>query len=141
MSQLPNLCIVDKDTGEIVEDYVMFLGRNPRFLDKGYIKVFTAFLPDIVETDRVAGKSIRLLFYMLQFLNYHSLEIVIFPRDAMQALNISEKTYHRWVNDLIECGLVEKITPYKFRLKPYIAVRGSHEKATRLEVQSQAKEV
>ena len=140
MGQLQTFCIVDRDTGEVVEDYVMFLGRNPKYLDRGYIKVFTAFLPDLIESDKVAGKSIRLLFYMLQTLNYNSLEVVVFPQEAMKDLNISEKTYYRWINDLIGVGLIEKINPYKFKLKPFTFVRGSHEKVTRLELEKLGKQ-
>ena len=137
---VPELCLVDRNTGEVVEDYVLFIGKNPRYLDRGYIKVFTAFLSDVVESSEIAGKSIRLLFYMLQHLDYDSLEFVIIPQEAQQSLKISEKTFYNWVNDLIRFGLIEKVNRYRYRLKPYVAVKGSHEKANQLSLREGSKE-
>ena len=139
-SRIQSLSIVDNRTGEKVVDEVLFLGKNPKFLDKGYIKVFTTFLPDVIESDRLAGKSIRLLFYMLQSLNYDSLEMRVIPRYAVETLSINRRTYNRWLNDLVEFGLIEKIDTYTYRLKPFTFVRGSHEKAVTKELKRRLRE-
>ena len=99
---MKRLGVVDLDTGEIVEERVLFIGKNPRYLDKGYVKIFTAFLSDIVETDKIAGKAIRLLFYMLEHLEYNTLEIKIIPAEAIEKLGISRMTYHNWIKDLVD---------------------------------------
>ncbi|MGC8735087.1 MAG: hypothetical protein ACP5RD_08720, partial [bacterium] len=60
---MENLIIVNKNTGEILEENVLIVGRKAYKIDKGYIKVFVTFLYDIVEDESIAGKSIRLLMY------------------------------------------------------------------------------
>ncbi len=129
-----DLAIINTKTGEILEERVLFIGKNPKYLDRGYIKVFTAFLSDMVEDDEVAGKSIRLLFYMLENLDYNSYTITVIPKRAIEKLNISEKTYHNWIKTLIKKGIIEKVDRYTYRLKPYTFIRGSHTKALEKEV-------
>ncbi|MFN6983168.1 MAG: replication/maintenance protein RepL, partial [Brevundimonas sp.] len=131
---MENLAIIDKNTGKIVEERVLIIGKNPKYLDKGYIKVFTAFLGDLLETDKIAGKSIRLLFYMLEHLDYNTLEVKIIPNDAIKKLNITRMTYHRWIRDLIEFGIIEKKDRYTYILRPYSFVKGSHSKAIENEI-------
>ena len=121
------LGIVDLETGEIVEDRAIFLGKRNR--DKNYAKVFLAFLDSLVENDKIAGKSIRLLFYMVGNMKYDSLELKVIPKDAVKELGISEMTYNRWINDLIEFEVIEKIDRYTYKLKPYTFSRGDTSKA------------
>ena len=117
--------LIDKETGEIIENEVLLVGRKPYNLDKGYVKVFVTFLKDIVEDKDIAGKSIRLLFYMLEeCLNYETLIITIIPEYAMRRLKISRKTYYRWLSTLIEKKIIYRIGRYRYMLKPYTAVKG-----------------
>ena len=122
--------LIDKETGEIIEDEVLIVGKKPYKLDKGYVKVFVTFLKDIVENEEIAGKSIRLLFYMLEeCLNYETLIMTVIPVYAMERLKISRKTYYRWLNTLIKEGIIHRVDRYRYILKPYIAVKGRMEKA------------
>ena len=123
------LGIIDLDTGEVIEEKLLLIGKSPKYLDKGYIKVFTAFLSDLIETDEIAGKSIRLLFYMLEHMDFNSLEITIIPDRAIKSLGIGRQTYYRWLNDLINFGVIEKKDRYTYVLKPYTFVKGSLAKA------------
>ena len=134
MGVVKSLAILDKETGEIVADEVLFIGKNPRYLDRGYVKVFTAFLSDVVESDKLAGKSIRLLFYMLQKLDWNSLTVFVVPSQARKDLGISKGTYHNWISDLIEFGVIERVNSYTYKLRPYSFVKGSHEKAVEQEM-------
>ena len=129
--------LFDIETGESLDTEVLFIGRNPKYKDRGYVKVFTAFLSDIVESDKLAGKSIRLLFYMLETMDYNTLTIKVIRKDALERLKITKDTYHRWVRDLIEYGILEKVDRYTYKLKPYTAIKGSHEKATQLSLKGQ----
>ncbi len=121
--------IIDKETGEIVIDDALFIGKKPHYVDKGFIKIFVAFLKDIVEDKDIAGKSIRLLFYMLEQLDYNSYTIRIIPKYAQETLDITKDTYYRWLNTLIEKGIIEKIDTYTYKLNPYVAVKGHKGKA------------
>jgi hypothetical protein len=123
--------LLDKETGEIIEDEVLIVGKKPYKLDKGYVKVFVTFLKDIVEDKEISGKAIRLLFFMLEeCLNYETLVMTVVPEHAMNRLNISRKTYYNWLNTLIKKGIIHRTGErYRYVLKPYSAVKGKMEKA------------
>ena len=121
--------IIDKETGEIVVEDALFIGKKPQYVDRGFIKIFIAFLKDIVEDKDIAGKSIRLLFYMLEQLDYNTYTIRIIPKYAQEALGITKDTYYRWLNTLIEKGIIDKVDTYTYQLNPYVAVKGYSGKA------------
>jgi len=121
--------IIDKETGEIIEDNLLLIGRKPRYVDKGFIKIFTAFLSDIVENPKIAGKAIRLLFYMLEQMDYNSYTIRIIPKYAQEELNITKKTFYNWLDTLIEERIITKVDTYTYKLNPYVAVKGNRKKA------------
>ena len=126
--------IINKETGEVVQDDVLFIGRKPKYIDKGFVKIFVAFLSDIVEDDEIAGKAIRLLFYMLEQMDYNSYTIRIIPKYAQEELKIGKMTYYRWINVLIEKGIITKIDTYTYKLNPYVAVKGNKKKALENEI-------
>jgi len=124
------LALIDKETGEIIEDEVLIVGKKPYKLDKGYVKVFVTFLRDVIEDKDIAGKAIRLLFYMLEeCLNYETLVMTVIPSYAMERLGICRKTYYNWLNTLIKKGIIQRIDRYRYVLKPYTAVKGKMSKA------------
>ena len=124
------LALIDKETGEVIEDEVLIVGKKPYKLDKGYVKVFVTFLRDVIEDKDIAGKAIRLLFYMLEeCLNYETLVMTVIPSYAMERLGICRKTYYNWLNTLIKKGIIQRIDRYRYVLKPYIAVKGEMRKA------------
>jgi hypothetical protein len=122
---MSDLAIINKKTGEIIENDVLLIGRKPYKVDKGFVKIFVAFLKDIVEDDEIAGKSIRLLFYMIEKMDYNSYTITVIPRYVQEKLKISKRTYYIWINTLIEKGLISKIDTYTYKLNPYVAVKGN----------------
>ena len=126
--------VVDKETGEVVIPDFMMVGRKPRYVDKGFVKIFVAFLSDVVENQKIAGKAIRLLFYMLENLDYNSYTITLIPKYAMEDLEVSRDTFYRWLNDLIEEGIITKVDTYTYKLNPYVAVKGSKKKALENEI-------
>jgi len=131
---MSKLAIINKETGEIIENDVLLIGRKPYKVDKGFVKVFVAFLKDIVENPKIAGKSIRLLFYMIEKMDYNTYTITIIPKYVQEELKITKDTYYRWLNDLIEEKLITKIDTYTYKLNPYIAVKGNSEKALKNEI-------
>ena len=121
--------LVDKETGEVIHPDFMLIGKKPKYVDKGFVKIFIAFLSDIVENQKIAGKAIRLLFYMLENLDYNSYTITLIPKYAMEDLEVSRDTFYRWLNDLIEEGIITKVDRYTYKLNPYVAVKGNSKKA------------
>lgn len=137
---LEKLGVINLETGEILEEKVLFIGKRKTEIDKGYVKVFIAFLEDIVSDEEIAGKAIRLLLYLLKSLDYDSLTLKVIPSDAIRDLKISRDTYHRWVNSLIAKGILEKVDRYTYRLKPYTFIRGSSKRAKEKEREEKLKE-
>ena len=126
---MSDYAIINKKTGEIIEDNLLLIGRKPKYVDKGFIKIFVAFLSDIVENRKIAGKAIRLLFYMLEQLDYNTYTIRIIPKYAKEDLKVSYDTLYRWLDTLIEERIITKIDTYTYKLNPYVAVKGNTKKA------------
>lgn len=132
--------VIDKITGEVVQDNILFIGKNPKYVDKGFIKIFVTFLSDIVENPKIAGKSIRLLFYMLEQMDFNTYIIRIIPKYAQETLGVSRETFYNWLDALIEEEIITKIDTYTYRLNPYVAVKGNSYKATINDVEKEEKE-
>ena len=140
-SEIKRFRIFDEQTGELSEEYAIFIGRKKKTYDVGYVKIFTAFLEDIVEDEKLAGKAIRLLFYMLKKLQYNSFRIPIDPKEVQKELNISRDTYQRWIKDLIEAGIITKINPYLYEINANIAFKGKHNETIEKEIDKKISEV
>ncbi len=119
----------DEETGQILEtiDRAVFFGHKA-FLDKGFVKIFVAFLRDVLENERLGRGAWRLLLYAIDRLDYDSLQVTIVPQQAMKDLDIGEATFYRWLKVLLTDGYLEKIATNVYRLKPYTAVKGQMKK-------------
>jgi hypothetical protein len=123
------MILYDEETGNILEtaDRAIFVGHKA-FLDKGYVKVFVAFLRDVLENRRLGKGAWRLLLYAIDNLDYNRLQVTIVPQQAMKALNIGEATFYRWLKVLLDEGYLERIATNVYRLKPYTAIKGQMRK-------------
>jgi hypothetical protein len=117
--------IYNTKTGEIVEEYekVLIVGRKPHY-DRNFVKVFTVFLRDILDEEMGKG-PIRLLLYILDRLDYNSLEFYLVPDVVCSDLKIHRTTFFKWLRVLLRRGYVQKIATNIYRLRPYTAIRGS----------------
>ena len=124
------LTFYDEKTGEILaeEDKVVIFGKKPYF-DKGFVKLFVAFLRDMLEDEEVLKGPVRLFLYAAELMDYNSLEVYLVPERAIKALGISERTYYRWLSVLLRKGYMEKIAVNIYRLRPYSVVKGQMSKA------------
>ena len=113
--------LLDPTTGE---EFLVFLVGQSKYRDVGFIKVFVAFLEDVVADKEVASKAIRLLLYMISKLDWNSLEAWIDPKEAMQDLKISRRTFYEWLKVLQERGYIEKLRPNRYRFRPNVAIKG-----------------
>ena len=120
--------VVDNETGEVVTSDARFYGKNP-FVDTKFRKVFVGFLSDIVLNEKIAGKAIRLLLWMIENLRVNDLNIYMSERIVCEELGISKMTYFRWVKVLLEENLIEKVDTNLYRLVPFTAVNGQMDRA------------
>jgi hypothetical protein len=124
-----SITFYDRDTGKVIEtiDRAVFFGHKA-FLDKGYVKIFVAFLRDMLEDEEVLKGPAKLFLYAVDLMNYEDLQVTIVPKKAMEDLDISEKTFYRWLKVLLTKGYMEKIATNVYRLKPYTAIKGQMKK-------------
>jgi hypothetical protein len=120
----------DDRTGEVIEeeDRVLFVGRKP-YTDGDFVKIFVAFLRDILELEELGSGAWRLLLYVIDGLDYDSLEVMLDPRIVPKKLKVSKATFYRWLDVLLKYGILEKRDTRLYRLKPYTAVKGQMSKA------------
>jgi hypothetical protein len=119
----------DEKTGQVIEtiDRAIFFGHKA-FLDKDFVKIFVAFLRDMLEDDKYLKGPVRLFLYAVSLMNYEDLQVTIVPEKAMKDLGISKMTFYRWLNANLKKGYMEKIAVNVYRLKPYTAVKGQMKK-------------
>ncbi len=124
----------DEKTGEILaeEDRVVIFGNKP-YVDKGFVKFFVAFLKDMIEDEEVLKGPIRLFLYAVEKADFNDLRVTIIPQEAIRDLDISERTFYRWLNTLLAKDYMRKLAINVYRLRPYSVVKGQMSKATESE--------
>jgi hypothetical protein len=122
---MEKLAIVNLETGEILEERLLVIGKKPTKIDKGFIKVFITFLEDVITNQEIAGGPIRLLLYLVKHMNYNDLTVFIDTKKVLKDLGIKKATYHLWKKKLIKEGYIEKVNPYVYKIKPYSFIKGN----------------
>jgi hypothetical protein len=124
-----SITFYDRDTGKVIEtiDRAIFFGHKA-FLDKGYVKIFVAFLRDMLEDDKYLKGPVRLFLYAIDLMDYEDLQVTIVPEKAIRDLGISKMTFYRWLNANLKKGYMERLATNVYRLKPYTAIKGQMKK-------------
>ncbi|MGB9678119.1 MAG: replication/maintenance protein RepL, partial [Candidatus Ratteibacteria bacterium] len=122
------------ETGEIITD-VFLLGKKPKYVDKGFVKIFVGFLYDLVEDQEVMGGPVRLLLYMVEKMDFNKLTVVINPKDVIRDLEITEQTYHKWKKVLLKKEYIKRINPYVYEIKPFSFSKGNMKKTIERETE------
>jgi len=112
---------IDPYTGEIKE--ILLIG-NPEEFDKNFIKIFHAFTEALISDTDIAGKAIRLLFWIMTKLENGSIEFYMYAPDIAKELKVTERTIRNWRNTLIEKGIIKKIKPNLYQINPACIVKG-----------------
>ncbi len=120
--------IYNRKTGEIIEEYenALIVGRKP-YSDRNFVKVFTAFLTDIVDEEMSKG-PIRLILYIISKLDYNTLEFYLVPDEVVADLRIHRTTLYKWLRILIRRGYIQKVATNVYKLLPYTAIKGQMDK-------------
>jgi len=121
--------IVDKETGETTD--ALLFGKNA-YVDKGFVKVFIGFLSDIVQDREITMGPIKLLLWLIEEkMDYNTLEVNFYYREAMKALNVSFRTINYWAEVLLKKSILQRIgntASGRYKLLDYSAVKGSMRK-------------
>jgi len=112
---------LDAETGEIKD--ILLIG-NPEEFDKNFTKVFHAFTEALINDEEVAGKAIRLLFWIMTQLENGKIEFYMDYQTIKESLNIGKATYHRWKKTLEKKGIIRKIRTNLYQLNPACVVKG-----------------
>ncbi len=123
------------ETGEIYqeEDRAVIIGKQPYVRDRNFVKVFVAFLIDVLQDRELGSGAWRLLLYAIERMEFNSLKVYLIPEETIRELGIGRKTFYRWLGTLLKNGYIEKIAKHTYRVKPYTAVKGSMEQTLKTE--------
>ena len=108
-------------TGEIHD--ILLIG-NPEEFDRNFTKVFHAFTQELLKDEEIAGKAIRLLFWIMSILETGRIEFYMDYGIIKDELNIGKATYHRWKKTLEHKGIIKKVRTNLYRINPACIVKG-----------------
>lgn len=118
------LKLFDGESGEVYEDLIVFFGK-PKPVDTGFVKVYIAFLEDLILNEKVTGKAVRLLLASISDIDWNNLELYIHPPTMAKNLQVDQATVYRWLSILIEEDILERTDKkYIYKLKPYSIIKG-----------------
>jgi hypothetical protein len=120
------LSVVSPETGEILElDAIVYLYGESRRGDKGFVKVFHAFLDTVFRDKEVMAGPFRLMAYILsEKLDRDRLDFNLTAQEAMAKLGITRQTFYRWLSVLLRKGYIRRISATYYALRPYTAIVG-----------------
>jgi len=123
----------NEKTGEVYEEIerVLFIGKKAFIRDRNFVKVFVGFLSDILEDRELGTGAWRLLVYAINNIDYNSLRVSMVPDEVAQELGITKRTFYRWLSILLRKKYLEKVATNIYRIRPYSAIRGHMELATK----------
>ena len=121
--------VIDKETGEIFSLKFRIIGTEEEFKkrDKNFFKVFNAFTLELISDKDIAGKSIRLLFYILTKLinDINQIEFYMSPQMVCKDLKIHAQTFKKWRQILIKKGIIKKLGTNLYMLNPQCVCKGN----------------
>ena len=112
---------IDPSTGELKE--ILLIG-NPEEFDRNFTKIFHAFTENLLKNEEIAGKAIRLLFWIMKELETGSIEFYMYPNDVAEELQVTRATVYNWIKTLTKFGIIRKIKPNLYQLNPACIVKG-----------------
>jgi len=125
----------NEKTGEIYEeiDRILMIGKQPYIRDRNFIKVFVAFLIDVLQDRELGNGAWKLLLFAIQNMDFNSLRVYMVPQETAERLGVTKRTFYNWLRVLVKNGYLEKIATNIYRIKPYTAIKGSMEEAIKTE--------
>ena len=112
---------IDNQTGEVKE--ILLIG-NPEEFDRNFTKIFHAFTEELIADKEIAGKAIRLLFWIIKQLEVGRIEFYMDYQTIKEELSVSKDTYHRWKKTLEYKGIIRKVKTNLYQINPACVVKG-----------------
>jgi hypothetical protein len=118
------LSVIDPKTEQVVEaDAIVYLYGEAK-KDKGFVKVFHAFIKDVVRDKELRPTLDLLAYIMSQKLEKDSLKFYMTAEEIVKNLGVSRDTYYRWLKILTKRGYLVRIDTNYYALKPYTVIIG-----------------
>ena len=112
------LSIVDPKTGQVVEtDAVVYLHSKAQ-KDKDFVKLFHAFIKDIIRDKELRPALDLLVYIMSEKLERDSLKFYLTAEEVVKNLGVSRDTYYRWLRTLMKKGYITRIDTNYYALNP-----------------------
>ena len=109
---------------EKVKEVNLFVIGEPDEVDTNFTKIFTAFTMRLMRNEKIVGKAVRLLFWIMDNLKMNSLEFYMSWRSVCNDLNISKDTYFKWKKILEEERIIVKLDTNYYMINPACVVKG-----------------
>jgi hypothetical protein len=118
------LLVIDPKTENIVEaDATVYLYGEAK-KDKGFIKVFHAFIKDVIRDKELRPALDLLVYIMSEKLEMNSLTFYMTAEEVVRKMGVTRDTYYRWLKILIKKGYIIRISTNYYAVKPYTIVIG-----------------
>jgi len=99
--------VINPETGEVYTRKIRVWSiQEPT--DKRFIKFFDSFVIELLTDKDIAGKAIRLLFYIASILDYDEDIFYLSPTEVSRELGVSRRTVFLWLKILIDKGIIKK---------------------------------
>ncbi len=82
------------------------------------------FTEALISDNEIAGKAIRLLFWIIKELETGRIEFYMDYQTIKEELKVSKDTYHRWKRVLEKKGIIKKVKTNLYQLNPACVVKG-----------------
>ena len=112
---------IDPKTGEL-KDILMI--SYPDEFDADWVKIFTGFSEALIQDADIAGKAIRLLFWIMKELKMGSIEFYMNNDEVAKELGVTKRTIINWKKTLEKKGLIKKVKPNIYMINPACVVKG-----------------
>jgi len=113
---------LDPNTGELKE---ILMISYPGEFDADWVKIFTGFSEALIKDEDIAGKAIRLLFWIIKELQMGSIEFYMNNEDVAKELGVTKRTIINWKKILENKGIIKKVRPNIYMINPACVVRGT----------------
>ena len=109
---------------EKVEEIDLLVIGEPEEVDANFSKFFTAFTMKLMLNEKLAGKAVRLLFWIVNRVGINRLEFYMDENHICSELNVTRATYYRWKKILEDEGIIIKLATNYYMLNPACVVKG-----------------
>jgi len=127
MSMIMRKTLVDPNTGEVLEGYVII----PEMRDNGFVKVFRAFTEKLLQDLRSMNSELKILNWMLaktmELPIQSEMWVPVLYEDVAEETGLKLRTVKRGFASLRNKGYLEQFAPRRpvYRIRPSYLYKGN----------------